>query len=462
MKSENEIAQQMKRQFGSSCKILTTNEHRILRQTGGSLSGYNIVFSGTISYNYERSITGNIICDDPYSAVHQGQLVRGVYKILEIDGENDTTSLYGEHGYHHSNQTFKCLYNRYTDADFLEDDVIEVLSYTLWQSVAVRNTNRLQVGDVFEVTSFSLLQEPYTCYQTEWKLISRASSKKTQPFSCATEGLYLPEKNGEFFVDTQKGLAYALEKIRQNINAAYNSEYPLIRKVVMENVAKQKPNTLDELLQVNGIGPYIVNHFGGMILSVIKYYKDTVAQIKIQNEYVGNKSSSIEEDLKQYRSQKANQLQIPSYCIFSNNVIEEIAFRQPKSIAELLSIKGIGEQKCSDYGRDILDIVAKYSKNSSVSGTKKQKGDSALISAEMYDEGYSAEEISVERGLKIATVYNHLLQTDRLDANDCITKGKYNQARNVYESLTENKTEALRELLSELEVAAFYYLIRQE
>ncbi len=389
---------ELRRSQGASLKILTTQEHRLLKSRGRSCSGYNIVFSGLMSYNFERQIKGFILQEgnnDVMAAVHEGQPVRGVYKIIDIQGNNDSRYEREGHGYHHSNQIFKCLYNRFTDADFLEDEVIEIMSYPLWQSVAIRNANRLQVGDVFEVESFELIESPYTCYQTKWHLVTRQYPIKTNPYSCATEGFSLPEEYDEVNLGPDHKLDYYLETLRLRINSNYKSDYPLISRAVMNTIAREQPHTFDELQKIKGVGPYIIQHYGGLILSVILNYR-----------------------------------RIPSY----------------KPTASTLSTNPSSPKKPV-----------------SVSTRRPhQKGDSALESANLYHNGYSVEQIARTRGVKIQTIYNHLFQTDCLDAEDYITSEDYARAKDIYDAQLEDRADRIRDFLDDAAVSAFFHLRRQE
>lgn len=491
MKSEKEIVSELQKSSGSSLKILTTEEHRKLKSMGRSVSGYNIIFSGIASYNFERQTKGLMIGEDrndPFSAVHEGQPIRGVYKILDIDGENDSRNENNGHGFHHSNQTFRCLYNRFTDADFMEDEIIEILSYPLWQSVAIRNTNRLQIGDVFIIDSFELIDKdiddaPYTCYQTKWRLISRDKDFITYPISHATEGVILPEESGEVKLYRKRTLSYYLEQLRQQINKECDFDYMLIKKSVMDNIAQEKPTSFLELKQIKGVGPYILHHFGGLILSVIiNYGKNENSQSqKSSSSFSQNNfsDSSITEELKKYRTQQASKKQIPPYCIFSDKIIEQISEKRPTTRKELLAINGIGEQKYIDYGADIINIVehcsqsvkktksgpshsaSQQSKSCHTTGNSRRKGDSAIESTEMYYNGYYPEEIAERRGIQLQTVYYHLFQTNAIKAEEYITPSNYKKAKEIYDANYEDRSDRIHEFLDEAGIAAFFHLRRQ-
>lgn len=66
------------------------------------------------------------------------------------------------------------------------------------------------------------------------------------------------------------------------------------------------------------------------------------------------------EELRQVRSNIAKELNIPSFFIFSNQTLEEIARHQPTTVDELINIKGVGEYKINVYGSEFLACINKY------------------------------------------------------------------------------------------------------
>jgi len=61
-------------------------------------------------------------------------------------------------------------------------------------------------------------------------------------------------------------------------------------------------------------------------------------------------------ELKRYRLEKSTELGLPSYRVYSNNVLNEIASKRPGTGTTLLSIKGLGKKTYENYGEDILRI----------------------------------------------------------------------------------------------------------
>ncbi|HSV70906.1 MAG TPA: DNA helicase RecQ [Methylibium sp.] len=63
------------------------------------------------------------------------------------------------------------------------------------------------------------------------------------------------------------------------------------------------------------------------------------------------------EALRAWRSEVAREHNLPSYIVFSNATLAEMARRAPASLAELGEISGVGEKKLEAYGREILRVL---------------------------------------------------------------------------------------------------------
>ena len=61
--------------------------------------------------------------------------------------------------------------------------------------------------------------------------------------------------------------------------------------------------------------------------------------------------------LKTYRWDKASSLQIPAFLVFSNRSLREMSYHHPTTENELLKIHGVGEEKLSLYGPEVLAIL---------------------------------------------------------------------------------------------------------
>lgn len=61
--------------------------------------------------------------------------------------------------------------------------------------------------------------------------------------------------------------------------------------------------------------------------------------------------------LKAWRKDKGEQLNLPLYMICHNKELMSIAKARPKTIEELLHIKGFGEYKSKKFGEDIIVMI---------------------------------------------------------------------------------------------------------
>ena len=65
----------------------------------------------------------------------------------------------------------------------------------------------------------------------------------------------------------------------------------------------------------------------------------------------------IVETLKQWRHDKATQLQIPNYMVCHNSELLTIAKVKPQNLYDLTKIKGFGRRKTAKFGDDIITVL---------------------------------------------------------------------------------------------------------
>jgi ATP-dependent DNA helicase PIF1 len=71
-------------------------------------------------------------------------------------------------------------------------------------------------------------------------------------------------------------------------------------------------------------------------------------------------STTLFEDLKDWRKRMAQELQKPIFLILNNGLIEEVAVKRPKTLGQLSELSGMGPKKLFKYGRTILNLVEKH------------------------------------------------------------------------------------------------------
>lgn len=156
-------------------------------------------------------------------------------------------------------------------------------------------------------------------------------------------------------------------------------------------------------------------------------------------------STKLVAALKSWRLEKAHELNVPAFYIFSNKILDNIASYLPHTQEELLEVPGIGPAKAEGYGAAILKIVQENCDGTSavrspkaneqetaaldkfrqstpeaaptIPQTKQEskaanadapKIPSQQISFDMFRSGKTVEEIAAERGMSPSTIETHL------------------------------------------------------
>ncbi len=88
-------------------------------------------------------------------------------------------------------------------------------------------------------------------------------------------------------------------------------------------------------------------------------------------DFVSSPDSSSEHDglreaLRSWRLRKSREMGIPPYTLFWNRTLDELCQKRPAQSEELLSIWGIGEQKCRVFGAEILAVIKQASLSTSL------------------------------------------------------------------------------------------------
>jgi DNA helicase-2/ATP-dependent DNA helicase PcrA len=65
------------------------------------------------------------------------------------------------------------------------------------------------------------------------------------------------------------------------------------------------------------------------------------------------------ETLKEWRLERAKADEVPAYVVFHNSTLVEIADRQPRTLAELACVPGVGPAKLERYGEDVLAALSR-------------------------------------------------------------------------------------------------------
>jgi ATP-dependent DNA helicase RecQ len=124
----------------------------------------------------------------------------------------------------------------------------------------------------------------------------------------------------------------------------------------------------------------------------------------------GPRGSSVDAELSEYlrewRRITAKEQGVPAFVVLHDTTLEEICRRRPASMAELLSITGIGERKAEVYGRGILTALERYGNGARASAFPEKITAPALETMRLLGAGHSFEDIAKIRGRQLSTVVN--------------------------------------------------------
>lgn len=95
--------------------------------------------------------------------------------------------------------------------------------------------------------------------------------------------------------------------------------------------------------------------------SILVFYDDhriTSEKITITSDAdLTGEEKDIYESLRQWRQDKATELNLPTYLVAHNAELMTIAKIKPQTLGEFSKVKGFGEQKTAKYGDDIIALL---------------------------------------------------------------------------------------------------------
>lgn len=156
-------------------------------------------------------------------------------------------------------------------------------------------------------------------------------------------------------------------------------------------------------------------------------------------------------DLKKLRKKIADELGVPSFVVFSDATLVELATYLPFKEEDLYKISGFGEVKVDKYGFSFLEEINAYCKINNLESRIDQKrkvgkaksrkkkakavaGDTKMHSLEMFEQGMNLEQIAKNRELSPMTIEGHLsffVGSGKLSVHDFVTPEKRKKIEDV-------------------------------
>ncbi|MCH8830807.1 MAG: DNA helicase RecQ, partial [Planctomycetes bacterium] len=126
------------------------------------------------------------------------------------------------------------------------------------------------------------------------------------------------------------------------------------------------------------------------------------------------------EHLRTIRREKAAELEVPAYVVFSDAALREMARLRPTTLAAFINVKGVGEKKRDDYGQEFVDEIGRYCRDhdlptdvtASEAPTKPRAprtlSKSAIVSFSHFEQGKSIADVAAQMGRAVSTVSGYL------------------------------------------------------
>ena len=141
--------------------------------------------------------------------------------------------------------------------------------------------------------------------------------------------------------------------------------------------------------------------------------------------------SDLFEELRALRTRIAREKNVPTYVIFADASLREMAYFLPHDHDAFGEISGVGEIKLEQLADEFLPIIVEYSSQRNLSQrdrpahrrasrrspSRNRRSSNATLNAtkRLFSEGRSVDEIASERGISPRTVYGHLERIARSD-----------------------------------------------
>lgn len=166
--------------------------------------------------------------------------------------------------------------------------------------------------------------------------------------------------------------------------------------------------------------------------------------------------------LRELRKGLADQRDVPSFVIFSDAALRQMAREFPKTGEEFMRINGVGRRKLKDFGSLFIDEITQYLRSnpeaaSTYSSTQPPPVKSRWMnqttqeSLQLFRAGKSIEDIADIRKLKSSTIYSHLEKAanagEEIDPHRFVTPDELQTIRAAFRKLGYGNLTGVFELL---------------
>jgi len=174
------------------------------------------------------------------------------------------------------------------------------------------------------------------------------------------------------------------------------------------------------------------------------------------------------QDLKDWRSRKALELDVAHFQILHQRVLIQIVIYLPDNLTNLKKIKGVGKRTIEKYGAELVAMVTAYRKKHGIDTVslpppveevpsknepapkKTRPSDTRQISFDMFNKGLTISGIAKERGLVESTIQGHLgffVENGTLDISRLLAPEKQQAIEKELAAATDNSLKTVKNRL---------------
>jgi len=156
---------------------------------------------------------------------------------------------------------------------------------------------------------------------------------------------------------------------RDNLRRAFSYNNPaevagknvlLVDDICDSKATIREIGSLMSKLGVNRIAPLVIaKTIGG---DTVGDSSDLPIRSRINSISIPKDEEQNYQALRKWRLRKAEEYNLPAYCILSNATLYNIAKAKPTSLLDLLDIKGLGKKTIKKFGEEIIEIINKLEK----------------------------------------------------------------------------------------------------
>jgi len=113
---------------------------------------------------------------------------------------------------------------------------------------------------------------------------------------------------------------------------------------------------------------------------------------------------ALSDYLREWRRNVARESKVAAFVVLHDSTLEELCRRRPKTRAELMHVRGIGERKADVYGAEILQALRNFVQGARATSTLSREPTPGEQTLRLLREGRTFEEIGRIRARQISTI----------------------------------------------------------